>query len=98
MHLIKSEVNRLKSLWQFYERQRWQLKYCCFYIGKSQNSCQYQCDFKRIADVTITRNLTRVLSNTLMTQYERIVNILKIPLKWKKINVRQKILKTISVA
>ena len=40
---------------------------------------------KRIAaDLTITHNLTQVLSNTLMTRYERIVNILKIPLKWKK--------------
>ena len=67
------------------------IKMLLFLYPKAGKNYQYQCDSKRTADVTITHNLKQVLSNTLMSRYERIVNILKIPLKWEKINVRQKI-------
>ena len=44
----------------------------------------YKCHHHHQADVIITHNLTQAPSNTLVTRYERILNFLKITLKWKK--------------
>ena len=79
-----SPIRVYTSIYHSIKKQTFNLNTAVSIFTEVRNSYQYQCDFKQTADVTITHNFTQVPSNTLMTRYERVVNILKIPLKWKK--------------